>query len=169
MFVPIESAFMLAIGRDPNLSTHAWDRNVLLVSPSTLLFVVRTVSYLWNQEKQRNQWQEIASQGGKLYDKFSDFVGDLTKLGDQLRLAQKSYDAAFNKLKEGNGNLINSADKLQKMGLKVKKPLDLALVESASESAGEDNGAAFSLAADSASIPLLLDLAASAKADTTSG
>jgi DNA recombination protein RmuC len=138
MFVPIEPAFMLAIGQDPNLWTHAWDRNVLLVSPSTLLFVVRTVTHLWNQEKQKNQWHEIASQGEKLYDKFSDFVGDLTKLGDQLKQAQKSYDAAFNKLSEGRGNLINSADKLQKMGLKVKKPLPDKLLETAKRTNAAD-------------------------------
>ena len=155
MFIPIEPAFMLAVGRDPNLFTHAWDRNVLLVSPSTLLFVIRTVSLLWKQEQQRSQWQEIALQGGKLYDKFSDFVGDLSKLGDQLRLTQKSYDAAFNKLKDGRGNLIVSAEKLHRMGLKVKKPLPAGLVEASTDPAEEDIS---TLPSDNP--PFLLDLAA---------
>ena len=161
MFIPIEPAFMLAIGRDPNLFTHAWDKNVLLVSPSTLLFVIRTVSLLWKQEQQRSQWQEIALQGGKLYDKFSDFVGDLSKLGDQLRLTQKTYDAAFNKLKDGRGNLIISAEKLHRMGLKVKKPLPLNLVEAA---AGPDEDDGFELQSDTGlpdTSPLLLNLSAS--------
>ena len=163
MFIPIEPAFMLAIGRDPNLFTHAWDKNVLLVSPSTLLFVIRTVSLLWKQEQQRSQWQEIALQGGKLYDKFSDFVGDLTKIGDQLRLTQKSYDAAFNKLKDGRGNLLVSAEKLHKLGLKVKKPLPSVLLDAAAESAGEDDEPGFALTASSAQPDsdagsLLLDL-----------
>ena len=170
MFVPIEPAFMLAIGRDSNLFTHAWDRNVLLVSPSTLLFVIRTVSLLWKQEQQRSQWQEIALQGGKLYDKFNDFVADLTKLGDQLRLTQKSYDAAFNKLKDGRGNLITSAEKLQKLGLKVKRPLPITLVEEAAESAGEEVEPGFALTAsallDGESTPLLLDLS-NTEADTS--
>jgi DNA recombination protein RmuC len=162
MFIPIEPAFMLAIGQDPNLWTHAWDRNVLLVSPSTLLFVVRTVTHLWNQEKQKNQWQEIADQGGKLYDKFSDFVGDLSKLGDQLKLAQKSYDAAFNKLSTGTGNLIDRADKLQKMGLKVKKPLPEKLVQGAAETDGPypDLLSEDSQNADEHESPMLLELAA---------
>ena len=165
MFIPIEPAFMLAIGRDPNLFTHAWDKNVLLVSPSTLLFVIRTVSLLWKQELQRSQWQEIARQGGDLYDKFTDFIGDLTKIGDQLRLTQKSYDAAFNKLKDGRGNLITRAEKLHKMGLKVKKPIPLNLVEEAAESAGEEDEPRFTLAAaseedtDDSAPSLLLDLA----------
>jgi DNA recombination protein RmuC len=175
MFIPIEPAFMLAIGRDPNLFTHAWDKNVLLVSPSTLLFVIRTVSLLWKQELQRSQWQEIALQGGRLYDKFSDFVGDLTKLGDQLRLTQKSYEAAFNKLKDGKGNLLVSAEKLHRLGLKVKKPLPAILLEAAAESAGEESSGdksspeedqpGFALAAEvfseSDTSSLLLDLSGS--------
>ena len=169
MFIPIEPAFMLAIGRDPNLFTHAWDKNVLLVSPSTLLFVIRTVSLLWKQEQQRSQWQEIALQGGKLYDKFSDFVSDLTKIGDQLRLTQKSYDAAFNKLKDGRGNLIVSAEKLHRMGLKVKKPLPSILVEAAADSIpvsvnDADDEDTFTLSTElsaESAVPLLLDLSSS--------
>jgi DNA recombination protein RmuC len=152
MFVPIEPAFMLGISRDPNLWTQAWEKNVLLVSPSTLLFVVRTVSHIWKQEQQRSQWQEIARQGGLLHDKFSDFVADLSKVGEQLRKTQDSYDSAFNKLKTGKGNLINRAQALRKLGVKAVKPLPLKLVEDAEESAGED---------ETEAPPLLLDLAAS--------
>jgi DNA recombination protein RmuC len=156
MFIPIEPAFMLAIGRDPNLWTHAWEKNVLLVSPSTLLFTVRTVSHLWKQERQRNQWQEIARQGGLLYDKFNGFVEDLTKMGDQLKLAQKSYDAAFNKLSTGRGNLINQAEGLRKLGLNPKKRLQQNLVDAAEEPDGEIEVA--SLAEEASRRPLLLDL-----------
>jgi DNA recombination protein RmuC len=152
MFVPIEPAFMLGIGRDPNLWTHAWERNVLLVSPSTLLFVVRTVSHIWKQEQQRDNVKEIARQGGELYDKFSSFVNDLNKLGDQLNRAKDSYDLAFNKLSRGKGNLVNRAQSLRRMGIKVSKPLPDGLVQGAAES--DDEKDAF------ASGPRVLDLAA---------
>lgn len=165
MFVPIEPALLLAIGRDPNLWTHASERHVLLVGPSTLMMSIRTVAHLWKQEYQRSQWQEIARQGGELYDKFFAFVEDLTKLGDQLRQTQKWYDAAFNKLSTGRGNLINRAESLHKMGLKVKKPLPEKLVEAAAVSVdpfidfrleGEEEGG------DPAQLdrPMLLELAA---------
>ena len=153
MFVPIEPAFMLGIGRDPDLWEHAWKKNVLLVSPSTLLFVVRTVSHLWKQEQQRDNVKEIARQGGELYDKFSAFVADLNKLGDQLNRAKDSYDAAFNKLSSGRGNLVNRAQALRRMGIKVAKPLPEALVQSAAESGGEDGEGE----------PMMLDLAAFAE------
>lgn len=137
MFVPVEPAFMLGIGRDSNLWTQAWEKNVLLVSPSTLLFVVRTVSHIWKQEQQQLNVKKIVSKGGELYDKFSAFVGDLNKLGEQLNRAKESYDAAFNKLSSGRGNLINQATALYKLKVPTKKQLPKDLVESAAESAGE--------------------------------
>lgn len=138
MFVPIEPAFMLGISRDPNLWTQAWEKNVLLVSPSTLLFVVRTVSHIWKQEQQRDNVKEIARQGGELYDKFAAFVADLTAVGEQLKRTQKAYDLAANKLSTGRGNLVNRAETLRRMGIKVSKQLPGELARSAAESAGDD-------------------------------
>ncbi len=138
MFVPIEPAFMLGISRDPNLWTQAWEKNVLLVSPSTLLFVVRTVSHIWKQEQQRDNVKEIARQGGELYDKFVGFVSDLSTVGKHLKKTQESYELTVGKLASGKGNLINRAERLRKMGLKVSKQLPNELVQTAAESTGAD-------------------------------
>ena len=95
MFVPVESAFMLAIANDDELWQEAWKKNVLLVSPSTLLFVVRTVAHLWKQEQQGRNAQEIAKRGADLYDKIVGFVADMNDLGNRLKQANDSYDKAF--------------------------------------------------------------------------
>ena len=98
MFVPIEPAFMLAVTHDEALFMDAWQRNVLLVSPSTLLFVVRTIAHLWRQEAQSRNAQDIAKRGAELYDKLAAFVGDLQKVGAKLKDAQSAYDEAEKKL-----------------------------------------------------------------------
>ncbi len=128
MFVPIEPAFMLAISRDPKLWQEAWQKNVLLVSPSTLLFVVRTVSHLWRQEKQNRSVLEIVSRGAQLYDKLCGFVNDLTSVGDKLTRARSCYEDAFRKLSGGTGNLIWQAEKLRDLGVKPSKTLPSQLV-----------------------------------------
>jgi DNA recombination protein RmuC len=144
MFVPIEPAFMLAIARDPRLWQEAWDRNVLLVSPSTLLFVLRTVSHLWRQEQQTRNVQDIVRRGGELYDKLSAFVKDLTDVGKNLDAARATYEEAYKKLSTGKGNAIRQAEMLKGLGVKPSKNLPIALVEQALESgplelaAGED-------------------------------
>ncbi len=135
MFVPIEPAFLSAVNSDANLWTHAWERNVLLVSPSTLLFVLRTVRHLWRQEEQANNVREIAQKGGELYDKFVAFAADLTKVGERLGQARESYDAAFNKLKEGRGNLVARAESLRRLGVKSSKALPRELVLGAEDTA----------------------------------
>src|ERR1700677_2982192 len=114
---------MLAITGDRELFMDAWKRNVLLVSPSTLLFVVRTVAHLWRQEAQNRNAQEIAKRGGELYDKFVGFVEDLMQLGTRLTQAQAEYDQAFKKLKSGRGHLIGQAEKLRALGVKPTKAL----------------------------------------------
>lgn len=129
MFIPIEPAFMLAISGDQNLFMDAWKKNVLLVSPSTLLFVVRTVAHLWRQEAQTRNAQEIASRGAELYDKFSGFVEDMTSLGTRLGQAQREYDQAYKKLFEGRGNLIRQAEMLRELGVKPTKSLPANLAE----------------------------------------
>ena len=93
---------MVAVTNDPELFQHAWEKNVLLVSPSTLLFVVRTVAYLWRQEDQGRNAQEIANRGAELYDKLCGYVADLDDLGKQLGLAQSSYEKAKSKLHTGS-------------------------------------------------------------------
>lgn len=133
MFVPIEPAFMLAISRDPRLWQEAWQKNVLLVSPSTLLFVVRTVSHLWRQEKQNRSVQDIVGRGKMLYERLCGFVSELEVVGDKLDQAKDSYAHAFEKLHTGKGNVIRQAEMLKELGVKPNKNLPAALVELASE------------------------------------
>jgi DNA recombination protein RmuC len=133
MFVPIEPAFMLAIARDPNLWNEAWNKNVLLVSPSTLLFVIRTVAHLWKQEQQTRNVLEIAKRGGDLYDKFVGFVEDLQSVGMRLTQAKNSYDEAYGKLSTGRGNLVRQAELLKGMGVKARKSLPPQLTAEAAE------------------------------------
>jgi DNA recombination protein RmuC len=129
MFVPVEPAFMLAIEQDNNLWQDAWSKNVLLVSPSTLLFVVRTVAHLWRQEQQTRNAQDIARRGAELYDKLVGFVEDFEKIGERLKQTQKSYDDAFGKFTGGRGNVIRQAEMLKEMGIKPTKSLSPTIVE----------------------------------------
>jgi DNA recombination protein RmuC len=131
MFIPVEPAFMLAIAHDSDLWQDAWKKNVLLVSPSTLLFVLRTVAHLWRQEQQNRNAQEIANQGAALYDKLVGFVEDLDNLGTKLQQAQKAYDGAYNKFTGGRGNVIRQAEKLKELGVKPTKQLPQNLIDSA--------------------------------------
>lgn len=129
MFIPVEPAFMLAISHDGELWQEAWKKNVLLVSPSTLLFVVRTVAHLWRQEQQNRNAQDIASRGAELYDKLVGFVDDLESLGAKLQQAQKAYDGAYGKFVGGRGNVIRQAEMLKELGVKPAKQLPQKLVE----------------------------------------
>ncbi|MBU6466728.1 MAG: DNA recombination protein RmuC [Burkholderiales bacterium] len=131
MFVPIEPAFMLAVTGDSQLYSDAWNKNVLLVSPSTLLFVVRTVAHLWRQEAQSRNAQEIAKRGAELYDRLAGFVDDLDKVGKNLSQAQDAYTKAYNKLSQNKGNVIRQAEMLRELGVKPTKALPPALVERA--------------------------------------
>jgi DNA recombination protein RmuC len=133
MFVPIEGAFLAAIAGDPALWESSYERNVLLVSPSTLLFVVRTVAHLWRQERQKQNVQEIVNRGAELYDKLCLFVDELKKVGERLDQAQTSYTTACNRLYRGNGNVIRQAEMLKELGIKPKKALPPELVELSAE------------------------------------
>jgi DNA recombination protein RmuC len=132
-FIPIEPAFMLAVTNDPNLFNDAWERNVLLVSPSTLLFVVRTVAHLWRQEAQSRNAQDIAKRGADLYEKLCGFVGDLEKVGERLKLAQEAYSSAHSRLVSGKGNAIRQAEMLRELGVKPGRNLPASLVETATD------------------------------------
>ena len=133
MFIPIEPAFMLAIAHDENLWLDSWNRNILLVSPSTLLFVVRTVAHLWRQEQQNHNAQEIARRGAELYDKLAGFVEDLDMLGKRLRQAQETYDGAYNKFTSGKGNVIRQAEMLKQLGIEPDRKLPQSLLDRSSE------------------------------------
>ncbi len=133
MFIPLEPAFMTAISNDKDLFMGAWEKNVLLVSPSTLLFVVRTVAHLWRQEAQSRNAQEIAKRGAELYDKLALFTESMEELGDRLRLTQASYDKATLRLSSGNGNLIRQAAMLKDLGVKPTKQLSKKFVDTQDE------------------------------------
>ena len=133
MFIPVEPAFMLAISHDSNMWQDAWKKNVLLVSPSTLLFVVRTVAHLWRQEQQNRNAQDIATRGAALYDKLHGFVVDFEKVGERLKLATASYENAHGKLTTGGGNVIRQAEMLKELGIKPTKQLPKHLIDTDSD------------------------------------
>ena len=133
MFVPIEPALMLVLQNDHNLYLDALDKNVVLVSTSTLLATLSTVASIWKQEDQKKNVFEIARQAGALYDKFEGLVQDLLKVGKQINASQEGYKAAMNKLTEGKGNLINRVESLKKLGAKTKKSLPNSLLQRAEQ------------------------------------
>ncbi len=133
LFVPIEPAFAIAINQDNNLYNKAFEKNIVIVTPATLLATLRTIDTMWNNEKQQRNAIEIARQAGALYDKFEGLVKDLTGVGKKIDDAKKDYSAAMNKLVEGRGNLITSVEKLKKMGAKAKKSLPEAIIKRATE------------------------------------
>ena len=124
LFVPIESSFGIAVQKDAELFNYAWDRKVVIVSPSTLLATLRTISSIWKQERQNRNVLEIARLSGTMYDKFVGFLTDMESIGRNIRQSQESYDKAFNKLSSGAGNLSNTADKIKKLGAKTTKQID---------------------------------------------
>ncbi|MBS1619845.1 MAG: DNA recombination protein RmuC [Bacteroidetes bacterium] len=133
LFVPIESAFSLAISHDSELYNDAFDKNVILVSPTTLLATLRTISNVWKQEYQNQNALEIARQGGDLYDKFDRFVEDLIKVGKLMDDSKKAYGEAMNKLYDGKGNLVRRAENMKKLGVKATKQLPQGLIDRAIE------------------------------------
>ncbi|PIS10545.1 MAG: DNA recombination protein RmuC [Bdellovibrio sp. CG10_big_fil_rev_8_21_14_0_10_47_8] len=123
LFMPIEPAFALAFKYRPDLLQMAWDQNIALVSPTTLLTTLRTVSAIWKQERQERNAMEIAKRGGMLYDKFASLVEDLDDLGGKIQGVQKSHSQVMNKLSEGSGNLIRQVEMLKELGAKAEKKL----------------------------------------------
>ena len=130
MFVPVEPAFMLAVTHDRELFQEAWDRNVLLVSPSTLMFVLRTVAHLWRQEAQNRNALEIARTGGELYDRLCGFASELDKLGQRLQQAQDSLQATRTRL-AGRRGVLGKAEQLRALGVKPTKALPAGLLADA--------------------------------------
>ncbi len=131
LFIPIEPAFALALREDPTLYNKAFERNIVIVTPATLLATLRTIDSMWTNRKQQENAIEIARQAGALYDKFEGLISDLSTVGKKMEEGRKAYDEALKKLHTGNGNLIGSVEKLKRMGAKAKKSLPEDLVRGA--------------------------------------
>jgi DNA recombination protein RmuC len=134
LFIPIETAFSLALNEDNTLYNKAFEKNIIIVTPSTLLATLRTIDSMWTNQKQQENALEIARQAGALYDKFEGFVTDLVKIGKKMDEAKIEYGSAMSKLVDGKGNLITSVEKLKKMGAKAKKSLPENIVNRATNS-----------------------------------
>ena len=131
LFMPIESAYMLALEDDSSFFQETIKQNIMVVGPSTLLVTLRTIEYIWRNERQEQNAQEIAEKAANLYDKFVGFVEDMEKIGGQLSKTQTSYDDAMKKLSTGTGNLVKRADDMKKLGIKTKKKIEKKLLENA--------------------------------------
>jgi DNA recombination protein RmuC len=132
MFVPIEPAFAVAVQEDSNLFLEALDKNIVLVTTSTLLATMRTVAYIWKQENQKSNVLEIAKQSGLLYDKFCLFVEDLQEIGKKLTHAQVAYEGAMNKLTESKkfgDTLVGRAERIKELGANASKSLPKELLD----------------------------------------
>ncbi|MFT5561971.1 MAG: DNA recombination protein RmuC [Candidatus Azotimanducaceae bacterium] len=129
LFVPVEAAFSVAVQQDSELFSAAFDKNIVLVAPSTLLATLRTIQNIWRYEQQNKNAQEIADRAGALYDKFVNFVVDLEDIGARLIAVQTSYDKAHNKLASGRGSLVGRAETMRELGAKVSKSLPQSLID----------------------------------------
>lgn len=129
LFVPIESSFSFAVQLDTDLFSFAWEKRVVIVSPSTLLATLRTISSIWKQERQNRNVLEIARLSGAMYDKFVGFITDMESIGKNIKQSQTAYDGAINKLTEGNGSLTKTADKIKSLGAKANKQIDQKYLE----------------------------------------
>jgi DNA recombination protein RmuC len=133
LFVPIESSFSVAVQADQELFNYAWERKIVIVSPSTLLATLRTIASIWKQERQTRNHIEIAKTGGDLYDKFRGFIEDMIDLGKKLEGGQTAYRDAMNKLVDGRGNVVKQIEKLRELGAKANKELPKSLIERSQE------------------------------------
>jgi len=131
LFIPIEPAFAVALNNDSQLYNKAFEKNIVIVTPTTLLATLRTIDSMWNNEKQQQNALEIAKQAGGLYDKFEGLVKDLMLVGKRMDDAKKEYSNAMNKLVDGKGNLISRVENLKKMGAKAKKALPESIIKRA--------------------------------------
>lgn len=133
LFMPIEPAYMLAMQQDPNLWNWAYDRRILLISPTNLIAALRMIANLWRVEYQNKNAMEIARQSGELYDKFTGFAEDLLDLGTRIDAARRVYDASMNKLSTGKGNLVRRVESIKSLGAKAGKEIPRSLLERADE------------------------------------
>lgn len=133
MFMPIEGAFSLALQNDSTLFNYAWDKGIVIVSPTTLLASLKTVATLWKQERQTRSAQKLAIEAGRLYDKFVLFVTDLQKVGESIDRSRIVWDESMKKLSTGKGNLIGRVEKLKILGAKNSKELPVELMDEVDE------------------------------------
>jgi DNA recombination protein RmuC len=119
MFLPIEASFSVAVQGDSEIFSYAWERKIVIVSPTTLLATLRTISSIWKQENQTKNAQEIARLSGALYDKFIGFTEDMAKIKANIDRTSSSYDDAMKKMKDGSGNIIRTAEKIKELGAKT--------------------------------------------------
>lgn len=133
MFMPVEPAYMLAMQQDPSLWSTAYDKRILLISPTNLITAVRMIANLWRVEYQNKNAQEIARQSGDLFDKFVNFVDDLTDIGKKIDATKQSYESAQNKLISGKGNLVRRAEKIRELGAKTSKEFPKSLTDKMEE------------------------------------
>jgi DNA recombination protein RmuC len=152
MFVPVEPAFLLALQNDSDLWADAYHQGILLVGPTTLLYIIRIVNVLWHQERQTRNVKDVMDRGAQLYDKFAGFIADMESIGSSLHGATRSYDDAWKKLSGGAGNLIRQVEKLRELGVKPRKPLPPRLLAEAE--ADEPALALAAEAAEDASLPV---------------
>lgn len=120
LFLPIEASFSITVQADTEIFNYAWNRKVVLVSPTTLLATLRTIASIWKVDRQNKNVFEIAEEAGALYDKFVGFLNDMEKIGKHIEQTQKAHDDAFKKLQYGSGNLIGKVEKIKKLGAKTK-------------------------------------------------
>ena len=129
IFIPIESSFTIVVQKAPDLYEYAMERNIVLVTPSTMLATIKIISTLWKQENQNKNVIEIAKQSGLLYDKFVGFLEDMKKIHNGLDSTQKAYDQAINKLTEGQGSLVSRTEKLKNLGARNTKNIPNNLLQ----------------------------------------
>jgi len=125
LFMPVEGAFLLALQHDGEFFKKAYESNILVVSPSTLLVTLRTIEHIWRTQRQQDHAMKIANEAEAMYDKLVLFVDEMIKIGTHLQKAQDSYETSMNRLKTGKGNVIKRAENIVKLGLKPKKNLAL--------------------------------------------
>ncbi len=151
LFMPVEAAYSIAAQSDTELSQYGFERNIIIVVPTTLMTTLKTVHNIWRLAQQNRNAQEIADKAGALYDKFVAFVGDLEDIGAKIDASKKSFDKAQNKLVSGRGNLMTRVEKLKQLGAKTSKKHEADLVKKAeidsekkalaSAESGQDSGA----------------------------
>ncbi len=127
MFIPIEPAFMLAMERDPSIWNYAYERRVLLISPTNLIAALKLIYDLWQREYRNRYAEEIAKKGGQLYDKIMGFLDNFIEIGNSLSKAQKTYETALGQLRDGRGNILQQTEQLKKLGVKAKKNMPAEL------------------------------------------
>ena len=128
LFIPMEASFSLAIREEPDIYQKAWEKRIVLVTPSTLLATLKTVGSIWKQERQNVNAIRIAVEAGRLYDKFANFLEDMRRIESKQKEALAAYDSAMNKLSTGNGNIVGKVEALKKLGAKASKQIDTNLL-----------------------------------------